>query len=273
MIKKYTNSKSVLNKGRGFLNGYSHTLNPYAGCIFGCSYCYVRQLPVQTFRGESWGEWLNVKENAASLLEKELRREKAKGPVSIFMSSSTDPYQPVEYKEEITRSLLKIMVNNPPDFLFIQTRSSLVLRDMDLIKKLGDRVRVSMTIETDSDEIRKHFSPHAPPIRSRLKALRELRKNNIATQAAVAPLLPSSKDFPATLSEVVDRLCIDDYFMGDGSGGKRTEKLGIFQKYEELGMEKWYEKETHLKLYKRFERYFNPDQIFISQSGFMPEIR
>lgn len=270
MNKKYTNSKTLLNKGTGFLKGYSHTLNPYTGCIFGCSYCYVRQLPVQTFRSDNWGEWLNVKENAVSLLEKELKREKAKGAVTIFMSSSTDPYQPIEFKEEITRSLLKVMVNNPPDFLFIQTRSSLVLRDMDLIKKLGDRVRVSITIETDSDEMRKHFSPHAPPIRGRLKALKVLKENNIATQAAIAPILPSSKDFPATLSKIVDRICIDDYFMGDGSGGKRTERLGIFQKYKEIGMEKWYEKETYLKLYKRFEKHFKPNQIYISQSGFMP---
>lgn len=270
MNKKYTNSKSLLNKGTGFLKGYSHTLNPYVGCVFGCSYCYVRQLPVQIFRDESWGSWLDVKENAASILEKELVREKAKGPVTIFMSSSTDPYQPAEYKEEITRSLLEVMVNNSPDFLFIQTRSSLVLRDIDLIKQLDKRVRVSMTIETDSEKIRKHFTPYAPPIQGRLKALRKLKENHIPTQATIAPLLPSSKDFPAILSEVVDRVCIDDYFMGDGSGGKRTAKLGVHQKYEELQMEKWYEKDTYLKLYRRFEKHFNPDQIYISQSGFMP---
>lgn len=270
MNKKYTTSKKLLNKGTGFLKGYSHTLNPYVGCAFACSYCYVRQLPVQTFREDSWGNWLDVKENAANILEKELKREKAKGSVTIFMSSSTDPYQPIEYKEEITRSLLKIMVNNPPDFLFIQTRSSLVLRDIDLIEKLGNRVRVSMTIETDSEDIRKHFSPYAPPIQGRLKALRVLKENNIATQATIAPLLPSSKDFPSILSKITDRVCIDDYFMGDGSGGKRTARLGIYRKYEELGMEKWYEKDTYLKLYRRFEKQFNSDQLYISQSGFMP---
>ncbi len=55
---KETYPKRLLNKGSGFLSGYSHTLNPYTGCAFACSYCYVRQMPVQLFRDQNWGEWL-----------------------------------------------------------------------------------------------------------------------------------------------------------------------------------------------------------------------
>lgn len=80
------------------------------------------------------------------------------------MSSSTDPYQPIEQKEKVTRSLLEVMVEDPPDFLLVQTRSPLVSRDIDLLQQLKDKIRVSMTIETDSETIRKHFTPKAPPI-------------------------------------------------------------------------------------------------------------
>lgn len=262
--------KTLLNKGSGFLKGYSHSLNPYAGCVFACSYCYVRQLPVQTFRSEEWGSWVDVKTGAAEVLRKELMREQKKGPVTIFMSSSTDPYQPLEHNEQITRSLLQVMTEFEPDFLFVQTRSPLVIRDIDLFKQLGNRVRVSVTIETDSDDIRKHFSPHAPPIQARFRALRELTEAGISTQATIAPLLPSSKDFAQKLSKVTSRVCVDDFYMGDGSGGKRTEKLGVYQKYLEIGMEKWYQRDTYQKLIRRLKSAFNPDQIYISQEGFMP---
>ncbi len=107
----------AINKGTGFLSGYTHSLNPYAGCSFACSYCYVRQMPISTFRPEEWGSWVDVKLGAAALLQKELRKAKSKGKVTVFMSSSTDPYQPVEYKEQITRSLLEVMTLDPPDFL------------------------------------------------------------------------------------------------------------------------------------------------------------
>lgn len=266
----YKNPKTLLNKGTGFLSGYSHSLNPYTGCSFGCSYCYVRQMPVQIFRQEEWGEWVDIKNGAAELLRKELRRFKTKGKVTIFMSSSTDPYQPVEHKEKITRSLLEVMAEIQPDFLFVQTRSPLVFRDIDLFQELKDKVRVSMTIETDSEKIRKHFAPGAPPIKGRLKALERLRDAGVPTQAAIAPLLPSTQQFPETLASVVDRICVDDYFMGDGSGGKRTERLGIYSKYEQLGLEKWYAPSAYQKLIKRLRRKFAEDQIFVSQQGFMP---
>ncbi|MEB4798561.1 radical SAM protein, partial [Paenibacillus chondroitinus] len=175
----HKSAKTLLTKASGFLEGYSHTLNPYTGCAFACSYCYVRQMPVALFRMESWGTWVDVKANAAELLENELAKAKRKGPVTIFMSSATDPYQPSEYKERITRSLLEVMSVQPPDFLFVQTRSPLVKRDADLLELLGDRVRVSMTVETDREEVRRAFTPSAPPIPARLTALRELAARGI----------------------------------------------------------------------------------------------
>ncbi|SFL15539.1 Radical SAM superfamily protein [Paenibacillus sp. 1_12] len=266
----YKNPKTLLNKGTGFLAGYSHSLNPYTGCSFGCSYCYVRQMPVSTFRGAAWGTWVDIKQGAADVFQKELLRAKNKGPVTIFMSSSTDPYQPIEHKEQVTRSLLEVMVSDPPDFLFVQTRSPLVRRDIDLFLHLGDQVRVSMTIETDREDIRKHFSPDAPPIAARLKTLQLLADAGVPTQATIAPMLPSSEAFPQLLKPLVNRVCLDDYFMGDGSGGKRTRNIGIQSKYEQIGLEQWYDPSAYQIVYERLKQVFSDDQIYVSQKGFEP---
>ncbi|WNR44124.1 SPL family radical SAM protein [Paenibacillus roseipurpureus] len=263
-------AKSLLTKASGFLEGYSHTFNPYTGCAFACSYCYVRQMPVALFRGEAWGCWVDVKENAPALLAKELTRAKAKGPVTIFMSSATDPYQPIEFKERLTRALLEVMSAEPPDFLFLQTRSPLVTRDADLLQLLGERVRVSMTVETDREEIRRAFTPSAPPIAARLEALRELAARGIPVQATIAPALPCSDGFAERLAGIVDRVCIDDYFMGDGALGKRTERIGVRHIYDALELTDWYSRDAYLRVYEGLLRHFPQERIFISQAGFLP---
>ncbi|GIP34980.1 radical SAM protein [Paenibacillus sp. J2TS4] len=267
---EYKKSARLLNPGSGFLQGYSHTLNPYGGCTFACTYCYVRRMPVGLFRGKEWGNWVDVKTGAREQLLKELRSARRKGPVTIFMSSSTDPYQPVEYKEQVTRSLLEAMIEEPPDFLFVQTRSPLVTRDKDLFLLLQDRIRVSVTVETDLEEVRKAFAPYAPPIPARLKALQELTEAGIPTQAAVAPVLPSGDDFAARLSRVTNRVCVDDYFMGDGSGGKRTEQLGMRSLYKRLGLEEWYRPDAYQRVIEGMSREFPPDRLLISREGFSP---
>lgn len=266
----YKQPKTLLNKGTGFLSGYSHSLNPYTGCTFGCSYCYVRQMPVSTFRSAEWGTWVDIKSEAATVFQKELQRAKAKGPVTIFMSSSTDPYQPIEHKEHVTRSLLEVMVNDPPDFLFVQTRSPLIRRDIDLLLRLGNKVRVSMTVETDREDIRKHFTPQAPPIPARLKTLQLLAEAGVPTQATIAPVLPSSEQFPEILLPLVDRVCIDDYFMGDGSGGKRTRRLHLETQYKELGLEEWYQPDAYKIVYERLMLHFSEEQLYVSKLGFEP---
>jgi len=272
MAKKVriTAPKRILTPASGYLSGYDYSLNPYAGCVFACSYCYVRALPVALFRGEPWGDWVDVKQPAAALLRKELRRAKRKGSTAIFMSSSTDPYQPLEREHEITRGLLEALAENPPDFLFVQTRSPLVVRDIDLLRRLGSGVRVSMTVETDLEPVRKAFAPKAPPIPARLLALQQLAAAGVPVQAAVAPVLPYSGEFPRLLAGIVDTVCLDDFFMGDGSNGKRTEKLGIARIYADLGMRDWYDRTAYLKLKDQLAAFFPDDRIRISQAGFMP---
>lgn len=266
----YKEPKKILTSTSGFLYGYSHSLNPYSGCSFACSYCYVRQSPVGLFRKEEWGTWIDIKQGVQEKITQEINNLKKRGKqVTIFMSSSTDPYQPIEYKEKVTRTLLEAMVETPPDFLFVQTRSPLVTRDIDLFEKLADRLRISMTIETDRDEIRKVFSPSAPPIQARLHAIKKLREHHLPTQIAIAPILPFSDNFPRILGNLVDRVVVDD-FTGDGSKGKRTERLKITELYSEESLDIWYDRTTISSVVGKLAAVFKEDQIFISQDGFMP---
>ncbi|MVP02489.1 SPL family radical SAM protein [Paenibacillus lutrae] len=267
---RYKQPKRLLNPASGFLSGYTHTLNPYTGCAYACSYCYVRRMPVGLFAGQPWGSWVDVKEGAADLLRKELVRARKKGPVTIFMSSSTDPYQPAEAREGITRSLLEVMADDPPDFLFLQTRSPHVTRDADLLLRFGSRVLVSVTVETDRDDIRRAFAPSAPPIPARLKALRELTALGVPTQAAIAPLLPCTDGFGARLAEVTANVCLDTFAMGDGSGGRRTEQLRISEIHEQLGLSEWYRPEAYLHVREQLTGAFDPGRIRISRDGFLP---
>ncbi|MBI5974784.1 SPL family radical SAM protein [Staphylococcus canis] len=262
--------KQFLTKASGFLKDYSHTLNPYMGCQFACSYCYVRKSPVSLFSGKTWGEWVTIKKDVGEQFKKELHRAKQKGAVTIFMSSSTDPYQPIEKHQHITRHLLKVLSENPPDFLFIQTRGPLIQRDIDILKAYPGRFIVSMTIETDREEVLRTFTPSAPSIKARLIALKKLRRAGIPTQIAIAPVLPCTDQFAKVISPYTDKVTIDDYFMGDGSHGQRTQSLGIERYYDQLDEHDWYHKDAYRYVVQLMEAEFGHDNVFVNIEGFRP---
>ncbi|WP_219836390.1 radical SAM protein [Paenibacillus sp. R14(2021)] len=259
-----------LTPASGYLTGYAYTLNPYVGCAFGCSYCYVRRMPIALFKGKPWGEWVEPKSFDGEQFRNEWHRALRKGDVTVFMSSATDPYQPEEYQARITRRLLEIIAEAPPQFLLLQTRSPLVLRDVDLLLKLGEGVRVSMTVETDLESVRKVLTPSAPPLAGRLRAIRELRRAGVPVQAAVSPLLPCSEAFPAQLAEAVERVVVDDFFRGDGSGGKRSEQLHMAARYRELGAEALYTPKTADDFVGQLKRHMPQGRVYFGQEGFMP---
>ncbi|MFC5651635.1 radical SAM protein [Paenibacillus solisilvae] len=263
-------STRLLLPASGYLTGYSYTLNPYVGCVFGCSYCYVRRMPLALFRGEPWGEWVEAKAFQEADFRREWRRALHKGAVTVFMSSATDPYQPLEYKQQVTRKLLEIMVEEPPEFLLVQTRSPLVIRDQDLLRQLGSRVRVSVTIETDLESIRRSLTPAAPPLAARWRTIRELRKLGVPVQAAVSPLLPYSGEFAQRLSEAVDRVVVDDFFRGDGSGGKRSAQLKMEARYGELGVEGLYTPQTADQFVEQLTALMPEGAVYFGHAGFMP---
>lgn len=180
-----TEVRSILTPATGMMKSYDFMLNPYRGCQFGCSYCYAAWFsePEEMRR---WGEWVEVKSNALALLGRERRLPGAK----VYVGSATDPYQPVEGKTQLTRSLLTAMAAlSPQPRVVIQTRSPLVVRDVDVLAKF-ESARVNMTVPTDDDEIRKVFEPSAPSIVRRLAALKMLHAAGITTAASVMPMLP-----------------------------------------------------------------------------------
>ncbi|OMF33848.1 radical SAM protein [Paenibacillus sp. FSL H8-0548] len=270
-------SKNILSEAKGYLDmGFTHSLNPYSGCAFSCRYCYVREMPIQKFKDTPWGEWVDIKTNAAENYRTEVIKLRRKNkPVNIFMSSATDPYQPIERKAEITRQILEAMIEWPPDLLQIQTRSPLITRDLDLLVRLKTNceVLVSMTIETDREDMKQLFAPYAPGIQLRIKALRELHEAGITTQASISPVLPFTRDFPNVLKGIVDRIWIDTLNIGDGSMGKRSERLGMPQVFETNGLSEWYSRDIHARVEKYFKAQFSQEMIHVSKSEAFPNFK
>ena len=181
----YKQASSILTPASGFMAEYDYTLNPYSGCGFGCSYCYAAFFSRDLERQRTWGQWVEVKDNAIARLRG--MRKSLRG-VSIYMSSVTDPYQPIERKLGLVRELLEELVRHQPR-LVVQTRSPLVTRDIDLLSQF-DHARVNMTVTTDSETVRKAFEPGCPGSRFRLKAIAEVARAGIETSITMTPLLP-----------------------------------------------------------------------------------
>lgn len=267
-------SKKILTEAKGYLDvGFTHSLNPYAGCAFKCSYCYVREMPIQKFKKVPWGEWLDVKRNAGENYRKEIINLRRKNkPVHIFMSSATDPYQPAEREVQLTREILEIMNEHPPDLLQIQTRSPLVTRDIDLLMTLKEKCRllVSMTIETDREDVKRIFAPAAPGVGIRMKALQEVRDAGIFTQVSISPVLPFTPDFPERLKPIADRIWIDTLCIGDGADGKRSARLGMPQWFEQHGFSKWYRQDLHVAVETYFRSFFPGEMVRVSKEEAFP---
>ncbi|CAN5124717.1 hypothetical protein BH20ACT16_BH20ACT16_14770 [soil metagenome] len=181
----YRAASSILTRASGFMSDYDFTLNPYSGCAFGCSYCYAAFFSRDRERSDTWGQWVEVKENALESLRR--MRTPLEGK-SIYMSSVTDPYQPIEQRLGLVRDLLEELSRLSPR-LVVQTRSPLVTRDIDILKRF-DAVRVNMTVTTDSETVRKAFEPTCPTNRARLKAIAEVAAAGIETAITMTPLLP-----------------------------------------------------------------------------------
>lgn len=269
---QHTEPRRFLQPASGYLQDYDYTLNPFVGCVFACKYCYVRAMPIARFHEGQWGSYVDVKQLNSASFTRELIAARKRGTVRIFMSSSTDPYQPIEYREQRSRTLLEQMVAHVDliDFLFIQTRSPLVTRDIDLLQALAQRVMVSMTIETDLEDVRRRFTPYAPPLPKRYEALRTLRDNGILTQVAVSPVLPASDHFASSLRDLADYVVIDDYFMGDGASGKRTKQLHVEELYTPDEFEDWYQPHAYQKTLTQFQTIFPTEQVYVSRMGFLP---
>lgn len=196
-------ARSILSKTSGFLaeSGFTHSLTPARNCTFGCTYCYVPTMRVQgglqPEDWKRWGQFTTIKTNAAELLRRELRAVQ-----TIYCSPLVDPYQPAEAEARLMPAILDAVIEAPPRVFVVQTRGPLILRDVDRLCALARRttLRVSFSITTNREDVRKRYEPLCAPIPERLAAIRALRDAGIETYATLAPLLPCDPEELARLA-------------------------------------------------------------------------
>jgi DNA repair photolyase len=230
---KEIRAKSILSPSKI----YPWVINPYTGCRHGCSYCYARFMKRVTGHREPWGEFVDVKINAPDLLRVEIKK-KRRG--RVWVSGVCDPYQPLEAQYRLTRQCLEILVRHEWPVI-IQTRSPLVLRDMDIIRDARD-VEVGLSVTTADDRIRKLFEPDAPPIPDRIQALERLHNAGIRTYAMIAPVLPGAEELAGLLKGKIDYVLIDrmNYHYAD-------------RVYREYGLEDYLTDEYFYRVRKEFD--------------------
>jgi DNA repair photolyase len=259
-------ARSILTKTGGFLDSFDYSLNPYRGCAFGCGYCYAASWVYDAAARERWGRWVQAKTNAAALLARAAQRGRLTG-ARIFMSSVTDPYQPAERRAGITRACLAVLAAQPPALLFVQTRSPIVMSDLDLLLRLGRRVLVGMSITTDREDVRRLLEPACAPIAARVAAIRALHEAGVPTIASVAPLLPCDPEgLAALLDGAVDRVVVST-FRDDGGSGSKTRPAAYALLHEHGWAPAWlaagYEQPVVAALRRRLG-----DVVTVGQEGF-----
>ncbi len=195
-------SKSILSKTTGFIAqaGFTHSLTPARNCTFGCTYCYVPTMGIygglKQEDWKHWGQFTTFKSNAPELLRRQLGPDQV-----IYCSPLVDPYQPAEEQEEAMPRILDEVLARPPKTFVIQTRGTLILRDLARLVELSrsTSLRVSFSLTTNREDVRKIFEPHCSTIACRLQTIARLREAGIDTFATLAPLLPCD---PETLAEM-----------------------------------------------------------------------
>lgn len=254
-------AKSILNKTKRrdpwFLDDY--TVNPYSGCSFNCLFCYIR--------GSKYGinmeEKLSIKSNAVELLERQLSaRARKKQYGIIVLSSATDPYLQIEKTEQLTRSLLEVILHYRFP-VHVITKSDLVSRDFDLLQaidkeailpddlcsKLSRKAFLTFSFSTLDDSIAHIFEPGATPPSMRLETLKAAVQAGLYTGVSMMPLLPFITDTTAQLEhmfQVFKSANVDYIFpatltlQGSESADSKTLVMRAVEKYYPHLLEKYH---------------------------------
>lgn len=261
MPDAYKPAREILTKSTGFMDAYDFTLNSYSGCSFGCTYCYAAFFNCDVGKRDSWGKWVTAKENAIALLDK--HKPGALDGKMIYMSSITDPYQPIEKELRITRGLLELVAERHKLKLVVQTRSPLVVRNCDLFRRIednGGRVQVNMTVTTDDEELRRTFEPFCPSNPRRLAAIKEVQDTGIATCITMTPLLlvSNSKGFADELIDTgMKKFIAQPFHFVRGKFVASTRDVALNLMAEKRGCDRSHFWEEYLKRYKEFFAVLN----------------
>jgi len=188
--------KSILNHCESTRVPFSWTVNPYRGCEFGCQYCYARYThEYMELDSHDFEKKIYVKQDAGPLVGRDLGMEKIQGE-HIAIGTATDPYQPAEREFGATRAILEQMAERRGLSISITTKSDQVLRDVDLLRRIGEHsgVSVNLTITTLRTRLARMLEPRAPRPDLRMHAVQELRRAGIAAGVFAMPILPGITD-------------------------------------------------------------------------------
>lgn len=218
-----------------------YVINPYVGCSHGCKYCYASFMKRFTGHIENWGDFIDIKK-----CNKKIDLRKISGK-NVFLSSVTDCYNELEEKFLITRGILEQLVNSDC-YLSISTKSSLILRDIDLLKQIKN-LTVSVSINT-LDESFKNDMDKASSIKSRLNTLKYLHENGIYTVLFMSPIFPYITQWKEIIE--ISKKYVNEYWF---------ENLNLRGSYKKDILN--YIKENYNELYPKYEEiYDNKDNNY-----------
>jgi DNA repair photolyase len=205
--------KSILNRCESNRVPFDWTINPYRGCEFACKYCYARYThEFMEMDGDAFEKKIYVKKDAAVLLARDIATKykfeigRGGAPEHIGIGTATDPYQPAEREYAVTRACLEELARYEGLSVSITTKSNLITRDVDVLRKIAERSRlwVDMTVTTLRPRLARLLEPRAPRPDLRLAAIGKLREAGIAVGAMASPLLPGITDRDGELEAVAE---------------------------------------------------------------------
>jgi DNA repair photolyase len=256
MMTRHTTARSSLSPTTGYIGeaGFTHSLTPARNCTFACTYCYVPTMRIYAgLRQEDWQRWgqfTTFKSNAPDLLRRELKREQR-----IYCSPLVDPYQPAEAEQRLMPRILEAVIDSPPSVFCVQTRGTLILRDLDLLRRVRN-LRVSFSITTDRDDVRKLYEPHCASFEERLETVRALGASGIETYATLAPLLPCDPEnlARAAIDATGRDLIGDPLHVRSVKPRGATTREAAFRIAETQGQEEWLGAEFQARIVERIQQ-------------------
>lgn len=238
----------------------SGNMNIYRGCTHGCIYCDSRS---RCYNINHDFEDVEIKENALELLEDTLKRKRNKS--MIFTGSMSDPYIPIEKELKLTRGALELVYKYGFGITLL-TKSDLILRDLDLIKKINEKTKcvVQMTLTASTDSLSKLIEPNVAPVSKRIEALKIFSENNIPTIVWLGPILPFILDNEENICSLLDMMIKVKVkgilYFGIGMTLREGNREYYYKQLDKLFPNL---KEKYIKYYKNnyFVNSFNNDKL------------
>lgn len=194
VVEDVTRVKDYLNKT--MLTTLDYVINPYVGCPNKCLYCYAAYMSSFSKHSEEWGEFIDIKRTNKRINIFKIKNKK------VMISTVTDPYNSFEEKYATTRMIMEQLVKSEA-FISVVTKSKLVLRDIDLFKKMK-HVEVAISMSLLDEQVKKKIEPYSSSIQERLDTLKTLKQNGIRTIVFVAPIIPQFTDFKRIIEVTKD---------------------------------------------------------------------